>query len=59
MLLAPTALNRQPYYFNYNNGHVQLQVKESEYAEIEAGILSWYFENASAHKLTYKTSESI
>lgn len=58
-LLAPTALNRQPYYFNYNNGHVQLQVKESEYAEIEAGILSWYFENVSAHKLTYKTSESI
>lgn len=51
-LLAPTALNKQSFYINYNNGDVQLHVKESKYSRIEAGILSYFFENASGHKLT-------
>ncbi|WP_040468658.1 nitroreductase family protein [Limosilactobacillus gastricus] len=52
-LLAPTAFNKQHFYVDYNNGNPQIHVKTGPYAELEAGILSCFFEKSSGHKLTY------
>lgn len=52
-LLAPTAFNKQHFYVDYNNGNPQIYMKTGPYAELEAGILSYFFEKASGYKLTY------
>ncbi|KRL92253.1 nitroreductase family protein [Limosilactobacillus equigenerosi] len=51
-LLAPTAFNKQLFKLSYNNGNIKLQVKNSSYAKVEAGILSYFFEQGSGRKIT-------
>lgn len=43
-LKAPTALNKQNFYFDYDKEQVELGVKKSPYAQVEAGILTYFFE---------------
>lgn len=53
-LKAPTALNKQNFKFYLADGVVKLEVKESPYAKLELGILSYFFELASGMKLDKK-----
>lgn len=55
-LKAPTALNMQNFYFDYDNGQVELGVKKTPYAQVEAGILTYFFElvtNKSVAKVRF------
>lgn len=50
-LKAPTVLNKQNFKFYLTDGVVKLEVKESPYAKLELGILSYFFELASGMKI--------
>ncbi|MEE5988310.1 nitroreductase [Ligilactobacillus equi] len=52
LLLAPTALNKQNFQIKYNEGDPILDVKVSDYSGLEKGILKYYFESISKHKLS-------
>lgn len=41
-LKAPTVLNKQNFKFYLTDGVVKLEVKESPYAKLELGILSYF-----------------
>lgn len=46
-LLAPTAMNQQKFYFEYNNNEVKAKAKSGFYSKIDLGIVKYHFEVAS------------
>lgn len=44
VILAPTALNRQNFFFTLSEGAVAVKVKSGAYSEIDLGIVKYHFE---------------
>ena len=46
-LLAPTAMNQQKFYLNYDNGKVTAKSKMGFYSKLDLGIVKYHFEIGS------------
>lgn len=58
-MLGPSALNKQSYHFNYNNGEVSISGTEGSYSRIDVGIAKLHFEIGSGkgHDIWQENSE--
>lgn len=50
VLLAPTAMNQQKFYFTLENGKVSARAGKGFYTKMDLGIVKYHFEAASDHK---------
>lgn len=49
VILAPTALNQQKFYVEFNGGDVKIVSKGGHYSQVDLGIVKLHFELASSH----------
>ena len=49
-LLAPTAMNRQPFVFSLENGEPVARINGGAFAKMDLGIVKYHFEAASGRK---------
>lgn len=51
VLLAPTAMNQQKFYFSLENGKVSARAGKGFYAKMDLGIVKNHFEAVTGHKV--------
>lgn len=51
VLLAPTAMNQQKFYFTLENGKVSARAGKGFYTKMDLGIVKYHFEAATDHKV--------
>ena len=50
-LLAPTAMNQQKFYFNFQDNQVSVKSGTGFYTKLDLGIVKYHFEAISGHKI--------
>ena len=51
VMLAPTAMNQQKFYFTFSNNRVIAKARGGFYSRIDLGIVKYHFEAASGHRV--------
>ena len=51
VMLAPTAMNQQKFYFTFSNNRVIAKARGEFYSRIDLGIVKYHFEAASGHRV--------
>lgn len=50
-LLAPTAMNQQKFFFEYNNENVKARAKKGFYTKLDLGIAEYHFDIGSGKNI--------
>lgn len=51
VMLAPTAMNQQKFYFMFEDGKVSVKAGKGFYAKMDLGIVKYHFEAVTGHKV--------